>query len=130
MGPMEPRRPDGTRWQLVPTALKSRRFGSLRRMASHPPATRGGFVCRKSDIEPMVPISSSRARSVTESAAGPRPIQRRAMCEKCNEFDSKIAHYRRIAIHMTDQQTLDGIAGLIKRMMVEKAAIRCEPAKK
>jgi hypothetical protein len=48
------------------------------------------------------------------------------MCGKCSEFDSKIAHYRRIAVHVTDEQTLDGIASLINQMTADKAAIRCE----
>jgi hypothetical protein len=52
------------------------------------------------------------------------------MCGKCSELDSKIAHYKRIAVHITDQQTLDGIASLIKQMTVDKAAIRCEPEMK
>ena len=52
------------------------------------------------------------------------------MCRKCSEFDSKIAHYQRIAVHVTDQQTLDGIASLIKQMTADKAAIRCEPVMK
>ena len=52
------------------------------------------------------------------------------MCGKCSEFDSKIAHYKRIAVHVTDQQTLDGIASLIKQMTADKAAIRCEPQMK
>jgi len=51
------------------------------------------------------------------------------MCEKCQQIDSKIAHYRQIAVYITDQQTLDGIAALIKQMTVKKAAMRCEPGK-
>ena len=51
------------------------------------------------------------------------------MCIKCNELDSKIVHYKSIAIRVTDQQTLDGIAALIKQMTADKAAIRCEPKK-
>ena len=51
------------------------------------------------------------------------------MCIKCNELNSKIAHYKSIAIRITDQQTLDGIAVLIKQMTADKAAIRCEPEK-
>jgi hypothetical protein len=52
------------------------------------------------------------------------------MCNKCKEFDDKIAHYQRIASNITDQLTLDGIAGLIKQMTADKATIRCEPEKK
>jgi hypothetical protein len=48
------------------------------------------------------------------------------VCEKCDELDSKIAHYRQMAVNITDQQTLDGIASLIKEFTADKAAIRCE----
>ena len=69
--------------------------------------------------------------TMTESCASSRlPSNGESMCVKCNEFDSKIAHYQRIAIRVTDQQTLEGIAGLIKQMTADKAAIRCEPDKK
>jgi len=45
------------------------------------------------------------------------------MCKKCVELDDKIAHYKRISTYVTDQLTLDGIAGLIKQMQSEKAAL-------
>lgn len=48
------------------------------------------------------------------------------MCKRCAELDGKIEHYQRISTHMTDQLTLDGIAGLIKQMMAEKAALHPE----
>jgi len=48
------------------------------------------------------------------------------MCEKCDELERKIVHYRRMAVNITDQQTLDGIASLIKQFTEDKAAIRCE----
>lgn len=51
------------------------------------------------------------------------------MCEKCDELDNKIAHYRRLAGQITDKQTLDGIAGLIAEMATSRAAIHCEPKK-
>ena len=49
------------------------------------------------------------------------------MCAKCFEFDGKIAHYQRIAMRITDKLALDGIAGMIKKMTEEKAAIHSEP---
>jgi hypothetical protein len=52
------------------------------------------------------------------------------MCAKCNEIESKIAHYKRIAIHVTDQQTLDGIASLLKQMTADKASVRCDQPEK
>jgi hypothetical protein len=48
------------------------------------------------------------------------------MCERCVELDGKIEHYQRISTHVTDQLTLDGIAGLIKQMLAEKAALHPE----
>jgi hypothetical protein len=76
-------------------------------------------------------LSTTRQLRVTESSASSRlPSNGESMCVKCNEFDNKIAHYQRIAVHVTDQQTLEGIAGLIKQMTAEKAAIHCEPEKK
>jgi hypothetical protein len=46
-----------------------------------------------------------------------------AMCKKCVELDDKIAHYKRISTYVTDQLTLNGIAGLIKQMQSEKSAL-------
>jgi beta-phosphoglucomutase-like phosphatase (HAD superfamily) len=48
--------------------------------------------------------------------------ERRAMFEKCTQIDSKIIHYRQMAARITDQQTLDGIAALIKQMTADKAS--------
>lgn len=48
------------------------------------------------------------------------------MCKKCTELDEKIEHYKRISSHVTDQLTLDGIAGLIKQMMAEKTTLHPE----
>jgi hypothetical protein len=59
----------------------------------------------------------------------PPDPERRAMCEKCTQIDSKITHSRQMAARITDQQTLDGIAALIKQITADKAAIRCEPEK-
>lgn len=48
------------------------------------------------------------------------------MCKRCTELDDKIEHYKRISTYVTDQLTLDGITGLIKQMMAEKAALHRE----
>jgi hypothetical protein len=48
------------------------------------------------------------------------------MCQKCTEIDGKIEHYKRISTYVTDELTLEGIAGLIKQMTAEKAALRRE----
>jgi hypothetical protein len=52
------------------------------------------------------------------------------MCEKCTEFDFKVAHYMKIAMRITDPLTLDGIDGLIKEMIDAKAVLHPEPEKK
>jgi hypothetical protein len=49
------------------------------------------------------------------------------MCAKCTELDDRITHYMRLAIHITDELTSEGIAQLIKRMRAEKAALHREP---
>jgi hypothetical protein len=43
-----------------------------------------------------------------------------SMCEKCVELDRKIEHYRRLALAISDRQTVEGIADLIKRMESQK----------
>jgi hypothetical protein len=48
------------------------------------------------------------------------------MCEKCDEVDRKIAHYRELASRVLDQQTQDGIAELIEKATAEKAAFGCD----
>jgi hypothetical protein len=48
----------------------------------------------------------------------------------CTDHDNKIAQYRRIAVHVTDQLTLDGIANLIKEITAKKADFRCEDLQK
>jgi len=48
------------------------------------------------------------------------------MCKRCTELDDKIEHYKRISTYVTDQLTLEGIAGLIKQIMTEKATLHPE----
>jgi flagellar motility protein MotE (MotC chaperone) len=50
----------------------------------------------------------------------------RVMCEKCDEIDGKIAHYKGMTRLITDKQTLDGIVQLIEKMKAEKAAFGCD----
>jgi hypothetical protein len=52
------------------------------------------------------------------------------MCNKCKDFDDKIAHYQRIASHITDQLTLDGIAAMITEARAKKSEFRCDEAQK
>jgi len=51
------------------------------------------------------------------------------MCKKCTELDDKIKHFNRISTYVTDQLTLEGIAGLIKQMMAEKTALHPEQSR-
>ena len=48
------------------------------------------------------------------------------MCDKCDEIDRKIAHYKQLASQISDQQTLSGIGELIEKMTVEKTSFRCD----
>jgi hypothetical protein len=52
------------------------------------------------------------------------------MCAKCTPLTDKIAHYNKLAKHVTDERTLDVIADMVKQMTDEKAglhpALRCE----
>jgi hypothetical protein len=45
------------------------------------------------------------------------------MCDKCSEYEDKIARYKLMAARITDQQTLAGIAGLIEQVTAAKAAL-------
>jgi hypothetical protein len=49
------------------------------------------------------------------------------MCEKCAEFDKRIAHYRELSMRTTDQPTLEGIALLIKQYEAQKRELHPEP---
>jgi hypothetical protein len=42
------------------------------------------------------------------------------MCDKCDELDVRIAHYRKLASAITDRLTLDGIADRIKELEAQK----------
>jgi hypothetical protein len=48
------------------------------------------------------------------------------MCDKCEEIEKKIEHYRRISSRITDRLTVEGIARLIARLEAEKAALHPE----
>ena len=68
---------------------------------------------------------------MTESASCSRPLcQAEAMCEKCVQYDDKIARYRRLSLGINDRQTLDGIAVLIAQATDAKALIHPSPPEK
>jgi hypothetical protein len=48
------------------------------------------------------------------------------VCEKCQELDRKIEHFRMLAARVLDQPTIDGIHDLIKKMEAEKAELHPE----
>jgi hypothetical protein len=49
-----------------------------------------------------------------------------SMCDKCIELDGKMERYQRLSSRITDQRTLDGIAGLIASMKAQKTALHPE----
>ena len=49
------------------------------------------------------------------------------MCEKCDELDVKIEHYRRLAVGVQDQKTSDAAAMLIEELKAKKITFRCKP---
>ena len=54
----------------------------------------------------------------------------RTMCEKCDDIDAKIIHYKRLASQINDKILNDGIVQLIEKMLTEKASLHPEPDKK
>jgi hypothetical protein len=48
------------------------------------------------------------------------------MCEKCEAIDKRIRHYRELATHVTDEQTLDGVGELIAKLEADKNALHPE----
>ncbi|MGY8677117.1 hypothetical protein Q2941_04795 [Bradyrhizobium sp. UFLA05-153] len=48
------------------------------------------------------------------------------MCEKCDELNEKIEHYRALLSHVTDQLASEGIAKLIADLLAEKVALHPE----
>lgn len=49
-----------------------------------------------------------------------------AMCDKCENIDEKIAHYRGLASRVTDRIANEGIKGLIDELLAEKNGIHPE----
>lgn len=46
--------------------------------------------------------------------------------QKGAELDARTEHYKLIIMHVADQLTLDGLAGLTKQMLAERAALHPE----
>jgi restriction endonuclease S subunit len=45
------------------------------------------------------------------------------MCEKCDEIDKKIEHYRRLKQQIMDDAFVDGAKNLIQELEREKSAL-------
>jgi hypothetical protein len=43
------------------------------------------------------------------------------MCDKCEQLDKKIEHFRQLAMRIMDPQLSEGIDKLIKEMQAQKA---------
>lgn len=52
------------------------------------------------------------------------------MCEKCDDIDTKIIRYRRIAFQINDKMVHDGLADLTEKMLAEKASFHPDQDKK
>jgi hypothetical protein len=51
------------------------------------------------------------------------------MCDRCDELDRKIEHYKRISASISDQLTIDRIRGLVEQMQALKAALHPDQQK-
>ena len=48
------------------------------------------------------------------------------MCETCNELDTKIEHYEKMAFSLSDQLTVGRIKALIAKLEAQKKALHPE----
>jgi hypothetical protein len=48
------------------------------------------------------------------------------MCEKCEQLDKKIEHYKKLILGISDQLTIDRIKSLIADLQAQKAALHPE----
>ena len=48
------------------------------------------------------------------------------MCNKCDELDKKIEHYKQILMSINDQITVERLAGLIGDLRAQKATLHPE----
>ena len=60
---------------------------------------------------------------MTESEFCSRLTMRRAMCEKCEELDRKIRHYRRFTTYALDSLTMDRIRRLVEDLQQMRASM-------
>jgi hypothetical protein len=48
------------------------------------------------------------------------------MCDACDELDEKIEHYKKVALAMTDQLTIERITARVAELEAQKAALHPE----
>jgi len=48
------------------------------------------------------------------------------MCDKCDELDKRIEHYRRILLSIGDQITVERLAGMIGDLRTQKVTLHPE----
>jgi hypothetical protein len=48
------------------------------------------------------------------------------MCEKCEQLDKRIEHYRKLLLGIGDQLTVDGIKSLMNDLKAQKALLHPE----
>ena len=51
------------------------------------------------------------------------------MCDRCEELDKKIEHYRQLAARVCDPLLTEGVGKLIEEMEAQKAALHSERQK-
>jgi len=51
------------------------------------------------------------------------------MCDKCQELDKKIEHYRSVMTRINDRSMNEGVGKLIEEMQAQKAALHFEREK-
>ena len=49
--------------------------------------------------------------------------RRLSVCDKCDELERKIEHYRSITTRITDQKTIEGLNALVEACLAERAAL-------
>ncbi len=45
------------------------------------------------------------------------------MCNKCDELDKKMEHYRSISTRITDEKTIEGLKALIEACLAQRTAL-------
>ena len=74
----------------------------------------------------LIWLKQNPAETVNKAEAATRANAEPAMCERCIELDRKVDHLKEVSGRVLDQQTLDGINGLIAKLEAEKRALHPE----